>query len=66
MAEVQEKNVSLCKNDGTIFEIPESTSPNVSFYNFNNVVTAPFVIYYDMEMYIQEEELMRRGKIVSH
>ena len=57
--------MSLCKNDGTIFEIPESTSPNVSFYNFNNMVTAPFVIYCDMEMYIQEEELVRRGKIMS-
>ena len=60
------RHVSLCKNDGTIFEIPESsTSPNVSFYNFNNMVTAPFVIYCDMETYIQEEELVRKGKIVS-
>ena len=57
--------MSLCKNDGTIFEIPKSTSPNVSFYNFNNMVTAPFVIYCDMETYIEEEELVRRGKIVS-
>ena len=55
--------MSLCKNDGTIFEIPELTSPNVSFYNFNNMMTAPFIIYCDMEMYIQEEELVRRGKI---
>ena len=59
------RHMSLCKNDGTIFEIPELTSPNVSFYNFNNMVTAPFVIYCDMERYIEEEELMRRGKIVS-
>ena len=56
--------MSLCKNDGTIFEIPELTSPNVSFYNFNNMVTALFVIYCDMKTYI-EEELVRRGKIVS-
>ena len=60
------RHMSLCKNDGTIFEIPESTSLNVSFYNFNNMVTALFVIYCNMEMYIQEEELVRRGKIVSH
>ena len=57
--------MSLCKNDGTIFEIPESTSPNVNFYNFNNMVTALFVINCNMETYIQEEELVRRGKIVS-
>ena len=58
--------MSLCKNDGTIFEILESISSNVNFCNFNNMVTAPFVIYCDMETYIQEEELVRRGKIVSH
>ena len=57
--------MSLCKNDSTIFEIPKMTSPNESFYNFNNMVTAPFVIYCDMETYIPEEELVRRGKIVS-
>ena len=60
------RHVSLCKNDGTIFEIPKSTSQNVSFYTFNNMVTSPFIIYCDMEMYIQEEKLVRRGKIVSH
>ena len=44
---------------------PSQLVQNVSFYNFNNMVTAPFVIYCDMETYIEEEELMRRGKIVS-
>ena len=55
--------MSLCKNDITIFEIPKLTSPNVSFYNFNNMVIAPFVIYCDMETYIQEEKLARRVKL---
>ena len=48
--------MSLCKNDGTIFEIPESTSPNMSSH---------LSFSCNMEMYIQEEELVRRGKIVS-
>ena len=30
------------------------------------MLTAPFVIYCDMEMFIQEEEVVKRGKIVSH
>ena len=57
--------MTLCKSNGTMFEIPISSSPNLAFHNFKNILTAPFVIYCDMETFIQEEEIVKRGKIIS-
>ena len=58
-------HLALCRNDGTMYRLPESTNPYLQFNSFKNMVTAPFVIYSDLETCIREEEVVRKGKLLS-
>ena len=58
-------HLTLCKNDGTIYRFPESVNLFLEFNSFKNMVTTPFIIYSDLETFIREEEVIRRGKLLS-
>ena len=47
-------HLSLCRNDSLL-----------SFTTFKNMVSTLFVIYSDLETCIEEEEVVKRGKVVS-
>ena len=57
--------IRLCRNDRTLYTIPEGANSLLSFTTFKNIVSAPFVIYSDLETCIEEEEVVKRGKVVS-
>ena len=58
-------HLGLCHNDCTMYQLPNSVHPYLEFNSFNNMVTAPFVIYSDLETFIREEETVQRGKLLS-
>ena len=53
-------HLGLCHNDYTMYQLPNSVHPFL-----DNLVTAPFIIYSDLETFIREEEAVRRGKLLS-
>ena len=55
----------LCRRDGSQYELPPPKDSNLSFTNYKNMLTAPFVIYCDMETMIQKEIRRNKGKILS-
>ena len=58
-------HLSLCRNDGTLYTIPEGSDSLLSFTTFKNIVPTPFVIYSDLQTCTEEEEVVKRGKVVS-
>lgn len=60
-----EIHLALCKKDGTMYRVSESVGTFLSFDSFKNMVCAPFVIYSDLETCIEQEEVVKRGKIKS-
>ena len=57
-------HLGLCHNDCTMYQLPNSVHPYLEFNSFNNMVTAPFVIYSDLETFIREEETVQKGKLL--
>ena len=53
-------HLGLCHNDCTMYQLPNS-----ELNSFNNMVTALFVIYSDLETFIREEETVWKGKLLS-
>ena len=45
--------------------MPEGTNSLLSFTTFKNMVSAPLVIYSDLKTCIEEEEVVKRGKVMS-
>ena len=58
-------HLSLCRNDRTLYTIPDGANSLLSFTTFKNMVSTPFVIYSDLETCIEEKEVVKRGKVVS-
>ena len=58
-------HLELCRNDCTMYQLPDSVNPHLEFSGFNNMVMAPFVIYSDLETFIRDEEIVQKGKLIS-
>ena len=55
-------HISLCRNDCKMYRFPDPSNSSLQFNSFSNMVTAPFVIYCDMETYIKKKVLVQKGK----
>ena len=55
----------LCSKKGHQYSLPERSECDLRFTNFKNMITAPFVMYCDLETMISETEVIRKGKIFS-
>ena len=58
-------HLGLCRNDCMMYKLPDSNNSYLEFNSYNNMVTAPFVIYSDLETFIREEEILHKGKLLS-
>ena len=58
-------HLSLCRSDCLMYKFPSASESTLCFNNFSNMVTAPFVIYCDMETYIQKKVLVQKGKTLT-
>ena len=58
-------HISLCRNDCVMYRFPDAANSSLQFNSFNNMVTAPFVIYCDMETYIQKEVVVQKAKTLT-
>ena len=58
-------HMTMCKRDGLKYTMPKSQEKYMAFSNYQHLIEAPFVIYADLESYIEKKKINRKGKRIS-
>ena len=64
-AEGLSRHRDLCRKDGRQFVVPSPSEAELTFASYSNMLSAPFVIYCDLETMIREERVVSEGKVLS-